>query len=47
MRPRLVAAPQKNDDTVKMAMQVIRNRLRPNLMENHPLAGKMMAFATR
>ena len=44
---RLVAEPQANDETVKMTMQVIRNRLRPKRSENQPLAGRIMALATR
>ncbi len=45
--PKLVAEPQANEETVKMMMQVIRKRLRPNLRENQLLAGKTTAFATR
>ena len=47
MKPKLLAEPQKNDDTVKMAMQTIKKRLRPNFSENQLLAGRMMALATR
>jgi hypothetical protein len=36
-----------NDEIVKMMMHAMRNRLRPNLSENHPLAGRTMALATR
>ncbi len=42
-----MAAPQANDDTVKMMMQVIRKRLRPNRSENQVLAGRTTALATR
>ena len=42
-----LAAPQAKDDAVKITMQVMRKRLRPNLRENQVLAGSTMALATR
>ncbi len=45
--PKLVAAPQAKEETVKMTMQEMRKRLRPNFRENHGLAGRTTAFATR
>jgi hypothetical protein len=47
IKARLVAAPQAKEETVKMTMQVMRNRLRPKRSENQELAGKIMALATR
>ena len=41
---RLVAAPQAKDETVKMTMQVMRKRLRPNFSENQALAGRTTAL---
>ena len=42
-----MAAPQANDETVKMMMQVMKKRLRPKRSENQPLAGSTIALATR
>ena len=45
--PRLVAAPQANEDAVKTKMQKIKNRFRPKRMESQLLAGSTTAFATK
>jgi hypothetical protein len=44
---RLAAAPQANEEPVKIAMQVMSSRLRPNRAASQPVAGSMMAFDTR
>ena len=41
------AAPQANDEIVKITMQVSRKRLRPNRKDIQLLAGRITAFATR
>ena len=41
------AAPQKNEETVKIITQVTRKFLRPNLSANQLLAGRITALATR
>ena len=46
-KPRLVAIPHMKEDTVKMPMQQIRNRLRPKKLANHALVGSTMALDTR
>ena len=43
----LVASPQSNEATVKIIVQPIKNRFRPKKLENHVLAGRMIALATR
>jgi hypothetical protein len=47
MNARLGAAPQRNDDTVKIATQDIRKRLRPKRSEHQFDAGSTIAFDTR
>src|SRR5581483_11847393 len=41
------AKPQANDAAVNPVTANISNRLRPNLLANHPVIGRMIAFATR
>src|SRR3954469_17411889 len=44
---RFGAKPHMNDDSVKPVMDVISMRLRPKWFANHPVMGRMIAFATR
>src|ERR1700749_4909127 len=39
--------PQKSELMVKITMQVMKNRLRPNMLTSQPLIGKTMALDTR
>src|SRR5215469_14140663 len=45
--PRLGAIPHSNEESVKMARQIKKNRLRPSILANHPLIGSTMAFETK
>jgi hypothetical protein len=47
MMPSDGAAPQKNEATVKIMMQMSRKRLRPKRRANQLEAGRMTALATR
>jgi hypothetical protein len=42
--PRLVAAPQAAEASVKMTMHASRKRLRPNTALSHAVTGSTMAF---
>ena len=44
---RLGARPQRNDDAVKPATDVMSRFLRPNRLASQPVIGRMMALATR
>ena len=44
---RLVAAPQANEEIVKIAMQMMRNFFLPKRSESQLLAGRTMALATK
>src|SRR6185436_9924634 len=44
---RFGAAPQRNDASVKPAVDHMSKRLRPNLLASPPVIGRMMALATR
>ena len=44
---RLGASPQRNDETVKPATDVMSRRLRPKWLASQPARGRMMALATR
>src|SRR5580704_14836661 len=44
---RLVAVPQRNEQTVNMAMQMTKYRLRPNISPSHPEIVSTMPLATR
>ena len=46
-QPRVGATPQRTELTVNSAMQVRKNRLRPNTPAIHPLIGSTIAFDTR
>src|SRR5438309_9023868 len=41
------AIPERNELTVKMTVQIRKNRRRPNRAESQPVAGMMMALAAR
>jgi len=45
--PRLGAIPQSSELVVNTAKQVMKKRLRPNVLASHPLIGRTMAFETR
>src|SRR5271165_798763 len=45
--PKLQATPQSSELSVNTAMQIMKNRLRPNRPTNHPLMGNTIAFETR
>src|SRR5580700_6525458 len=45
--PKLHATPQSRELSVNTAMQIMKNRLRPNKPTNHPLIGSTMALDTR
>jgi hypothetical protein len=45
--PRLQATPQSSELSVNKAMQIMKNRLRPNIPTNQPLIGSTIAFDTR
>src|SRR5580692_12920598 len=45
--PRLQATPQSRELSVNKAMQIMKNRLRPNIPTNQPLIGSTIAFDTR
>ena len=45
--PRLGASPHNRELTVKIARHVIKKRLRPSVLANHPLMGNTTAFETR
>jgi hypothetical protein len=42
-----VARPHRKELAVNSTTQIMKNRLRPNSMENQPPMGRMMAFETR
>ncbi len=44
---RLVAMPHMNEQTVNIAMQIRKYRLRPISRPSHPATGTTMPFATR
>src|SRR5246127_1156703 len=46
-KPRLGANPHSSELTVKMARQLMKNRLRPTAPASHPVIGRTMAFETR
>ena len=39
--------PQSKELKVKIVRQIMKKRLRPRTLENHPLMGNTMAFETR
>jgi len=43
---RLVAAPQRKEETEKIMMQVINSRFLPKCLESQPLVGSIMALET-
>src|SRR3569833_1748450 len=45
--PRLTDSPHSSDAVVKPAMQVRKNRLRPNHSDSQPESGMTMALVTR
>jgi hypothetical protein len=47
IQPRLVAAPQRKEETVNITTQMRRKFLRPKRRENQLLDGNKTAFATR
>src|SRR5262249_28148659 len=46
-KPRLGAKPQSNELTLKIARQIMKNRLRPTAPASQPLIGRTMALETR
>jgi hypothetical protein len=47
MVARVGAVPHRRELAVKMLRQIMKNRLRPSRLTNHPLMGRTMAFDTR
>ncbi len=45
--PRLGAIPHSRELRVKITRHIMKNRLRPSTLANHPLIGSTMAFETR
>src|SRR5271170_2613427 len=46
-RKRLGARPQRNELMVKMTTQPMNSRLRPNIIDSHPVSGSTMALEIR
>src|SRR5579862_1623058 len=46
-KPRLGAKPHSSELTVKMARQLMKNRLRPSAPASQPVIGRMIAFETK
>ena len=45
--PRLGATPHNRELTVKIVRHIMKKRLRPSTLDNHPLMGRTMALETR